>query len=324
VTKIYLYCSAEQFQPEDLVEHAVLAEKAGFDGVMISEHFHPWVDDHGTSGFTFSTLGAIAARTKKIHLMTAVIAPLFRIHPGVIAQAAATIDRLSGGRFELGLGSGENINEKPLGFLLPAYKERSARLIEAIEIINRLLQGESLNFRGQFYSTNSAKLYSPPLHRVPVYLAAGGPKTAYTAGQYCDGVIVSVKDIDATKDLVLKPARSAKTSGKLKLIANRWSIYADDDDQAWLALRGQRGLRTPSRETAHDPKVLQREADSLPRSEILSKYHLIKIPEDYLAVYGPLISDLHADIVGIQTTSVDQLSTISMIGKEVLPKLRKL
>jgi G6PDH family F420-dependent oxidoreductase len=324
VAKIYLYCSAEQFQPEALVEHAVLAEKAGFDGVMVSEHFHPWVDDHGTSGFTFSTLGAMAARTKKIHLMTAVTAPLFRFHPGIVAQAAATIDRLSGGRFELGLGSGENINEKPLGFELPAYKERSARLVEAIEIINRLLGGESLNFSGQYYSTSAAKLYSPPLHRVPVYLAAGGPTTASTAGKYCDGIIVSVKDINTTKDVILKSARHAKTKGQLTVVANRWSIFAGDDEQAWTALRGQRGLRTPSREIAHDPKVLQREADNLPRSEILGKYHRIKSPENYLAVYGPLISELQADIVGIQTTSVDQLSTISMIGKEVLPKLRKL
>jgi coenzyme F420-dependent glucose-6-phosphate dehydrogenase len=324
VAKIYLFCSTEQFQPEDLIEHAVAAEKAGFDGIMISEHFHPWVDDHGTSGFTFSTLGAIAVKTKKIHLMTAVTTPLYRFHPGIVAQAAATIDRLCHGRFELGIGSGENINEGPLGYRLPAYKERSARLIEAIEIINRLLGGESLDFNGQFYSTSSAKLYSPPLHKVPVYLAAGGPQTAATAGKYCDGVIVSVKDIKGAEQNVLTPAKAAKGNGKLTVVANRWSVYAQGDEEAWTALKAQRGLRAPSRETANSPLQLQREADSLPRGEILGKYHLLRSAEDYLAVYGPLISELRADIIGIQTTSLDQLSTISMLGKEVLPRLTRL
>src|SRR6476659_8856681 len=169
MTKIYWFCSDEQFQPEDLVRHAEAAEKAGFDGVMISEHFHPWVDDVGTAGFAFSTLGAIAARTENVKLMTAVTAPLFRFHPAVVAQAAATIDRLSGGRMELGIGTGENINEGPLGFTLPPYNERNARLRESVEIMRRLFEGETVDFEGNYYRTDGAKLYSPPIGYLPIF-----------------------------------------------------------------------------------------------------------------------------------------------------------
>ena len=174
MTKIYLFLSGEQFHPEVLVKHAIAAENAGFDGVMISEHFHPWVDDVGTSGFTLTTLGAIAYATTSIRLMTAVTVPLYRFHPAVIAQAAATIDRLSHGRFELGIGTGENINEAPLGFGLPPYKERSERLKESIHIMRNLLNSEKLDFNGKYYKTNAAKLYSEPLTYLPIFLAAGG------------------------------------------------------------------------------------------------------------------------------------------------------
>jgi coenzyme F420-dependent glucose-6-phosphate dehydrogenase len=324
MTKIYWFCSDEQFQPEELVKHAVAAEEAGFDGIMISEHFHPWVDDVGTSGFAFSVLGAIAEKTSKIHLMTAVTAPLFRFHPAVVAQAAATIDRLSKGRFELGIGSGENINEGPLGFELPPYKERSDRLKEAIEIMRRLLDGEQLDFDGQYYKTLSAKLYSPAIHKVPILMAAGGPQSARTAGKYCDGLIVSVKDVSEARENAVDPAKEASSDSNFLITATRWSVYAKNNDEAWEALKAQRGLRAPSRATANNPMQLQKEADELPKEEILNRYSRLSSPEDYISTYGPLISDLKADIVGIQTTSVDQLSTISMLGKEVLPELHKL
>src|SRR6266403_4295275 len=106
MAKIYWFLGHEQFQPEVLVRHAQIAEEAGFDGVMVSEHFHPWVEDNSASGFAFATLGAIAQATKRVELMTAVTTPLFRYHPAVVAQAAATIDRLSGGRLALGIGTG--------------------------------------------------------------------------------------------------------------------------------------------------------------------------------------------------------------------------
>ncbi len=324
MVELYWFCSDEQFQPEQIVEHAVLAEKVGFDGVMVSEHFHPWVDDVGTAGFAFTTLGAIAARTEKVKLLTAVTTPLFRFHPAVVAQAAATIDRLSNGRFELGVGTGENINEGPLGFELPPYKERSARMHEANEIIRRLLDRETLTYQGEYYQTNTAKLYSPPFGKVPIYMAAGGPKSAESAGRDVNGVITSVKRPNETIENVVKPAKSSAGDKPFTIVATRWSVFGQDDEGAWEALQSQRGLRAPSRATATDPRVLQREADELPRADILSRYSRVTDADDYIAVYSPLITELNADIVGIQTTSTDIPATIQMLGRDVLPKLREL
>jgi len=110
MTLFAYFCGHEQWHPEQLVQHARLAEQAGFDMAVVSEHFHPWVDDASASGFAFSTIGAMAVATERIRLATGVTTPLFRYHPAVVAQAAATLDRLSGGRFSLGVGTGEKVN----------------------------------------------------------------------------------------------------------------------------------------------------------------------------------------------------------------------
>ena len=186
MTDFYYFCGHEQWQPETLVRHAVLAERAGFDGILVSEHFHPWVDDHSAAGFAFSTIGAMAQATERVRITTGVTTPLFRYHPGVVAQAAATLDRLSGGRFDLGVGTGENINEGPLGLSFPGYAERAARMTEALQIMRRLLDGEKLTFEGTYYRTDRAKLYSPPIGRVPIWMAAGGPKSAALAAKHAE------------------------------------------------------------------------------------------------------------------------------------------
>jgi coenzyme F420-dependent glucose-6-phosphate dehydrogenase len=324
MSKFYWFLGHEQFQPEILVKHAKLAEEAGFDGVMVSEHFHPWVVDVGAAGFAFSTLGAIAEATSKIELMTAVTAPLYRYHPAVVAQAAATIDRLSGGRFALGIGNGEKINEAPLGLPFPAYQERAARLQEAIDIMRKLLDGEKLSYEGKYYQTHDAKLYSPSLHGLPIYVAAGGPQTAQLAGKLADGVMASVKSFEDTQKNVIDPAKQAAGTNDFTVIANRWSVYAQDDDEAWQALKAWRGLRAPSRNDVHDPEKLQAEADNLPRHDILANYIMLSSPQEYIEAYGKLATELHADIVGFQSTAVDQEALIGMIGNQVLPEVRKL
>src|SRR5262245_66657592 len=156
------FCGHEQFQPEVLLELATQAETAGFDALAVSDHFHPWVDDASAAGFAWSWLGALAVRTRRARLFTAVTCPRFHYHPLLVAQAAATVDRLSGGRFALGVGTGEGINERPLGFTFPGYKERAARMTEAIAIMRALLAGEKLDFNGAHYRTAKARLYSPP------------------------------------------------------------------------------------------------------------------------------------------------------------------
>lgn len=319
--------SHESYQPEVLVEHAALAEEVGFDVVLGSDHFHPWVDDNSASGFVWSWFGAVAARTCRVELATSVTCPLFHYHPGLIAQAAATLDRLSGGRFILGVGTGENINEGPLGFEFPGYKERIARMGEALEIIHRLLGGEKLDFDGEYYTTDKARLYSPPSHGVPVLMAAGGPKSAAFAGANSDGLITSVKVPAETVETVIEPfqkAVAARDGSGAKIMATRWVVLAQSEDDAWDALDTMRGLRAPGRLEAVDPMVLRQRADEMDRSEILDRYTIVGDADDLVAAYTPLVTEVGADYVSIQVASTDPEAAIRLIGAEVLPRLREL
>ena len=327
MTKFAYFCGHEQWQPETLVRHAVLAEEAGFDMVVVSEHFHPWVDDQSAAGFAFSTIGAMAQATSNLEFATGVTTPLWRFHPGVVAQAAATLDRLSGGRFNLGVGTGENINEGPLGYEFPAYKERSERMAEALEIMRRLLDGEKLTFDGVYYQTDRAKLYSPPLGPVPIWMAAGGPKSSALAATRAEGIITSVKDPKDTIEKVIQPAHAAAAAAGRpdpRILATRWSVYAESEEQAWEALFSWRGLRAPGRLEAVDPQTLRERADELPREDILGRYSVVASVDDIVATYTPLVSDIDADIVTLQMASTDQEGLIELLGAEVLPRLRGL
>ncbi len=327
MTRFAYFCGHEQWQPEELVEHAVLAEKAGFDFLVVSEHFHPWVDDTSASGYAFSTIGAMAQATERVEISTGVTTPLFRYHPAVVAQAAATLDRLSGGRFHLGVGTGENLNEGPLGYPFPKYAERAARMAEALEIVRRLLDGEKLDYEGEYYSTDRAKLYSPPVGRVPIWLAAGGPKSAALATRLAQGIITSVKVPAVTMERVIDPSRAQAAELGIDtppIMASRWSIRASNTEDAWTALSPWRGLRAPGRLEAVDPAVLRERADSMDREEIIAQYSLVDTAADYVEVYSPLVTEIGADVVTIQTTTLDQPGTIEMLGAEVLPELRRL
>jgi coenzyme F420-dependent glucose-6-phosphate dehydrogenase len=323
MTQFGWLCSHEAYQPEVLIGQAVAAEKAGFDIVTASDHFHPWVDDNSAAGFVWTWLGAAAARTEAVGLATSVTCPLFHYHPALIAQAAATVDRISGGRFVLGVGTGENINEGPLGYEFPAYGERIRRMREALEIIHRLLSGEKLDFEGTYYRCQKAKLYSPPLGEVPVWMAAGGEQSATFAGKHADGLIVSVKKPADAITSVIEPFQSAK-GGDGRIVATRWTVLAGSDDEAWEALGSMRGLRAPGRLEEVDPMVLRQRADEMNRSEILDKYTVVEDAAGLIEAYAPLVTEVGADVVGIQVASVTPDRAIAMLGAEVLPELRKL
>jgi coenzyme F420-dependent glucose-6-phosphate dehydrogenase len=319
-------CSHESYHPEDLVRQAVAAEAAGFDAVLGSDHFHPWVDDTSAAGFVWTWLGAVAVQTRNVLLGTAVTAPLFHYHPALVAQMAATTDRLSGGRLLLGVGTGEALNERPLGFPFPGYAERQARMQEALEIMHRLFAGEKLTFHGEYYTTETAKLYSPPVGRLPILMAAGGPKSAQFAGTYADGLITSVKDPADTVAKVIGPYRKAATeAGKEHLVlATRWTVLASDPVEAWEALSSMRGLRAPGRLEATDPAELRARADEMDRDEVLSSYTVVPDAAGLVEAYRPLVTDVGADLVSIQVMSADPFAAIELIGKEVLPRLREL
>lgn len=318
-------CSHESYQPELLVDQAVHAERSGFDVVLGSDHFHPWVDDESAAGFVWSWFGAVASRTERVELATSVTCPLFHYHPALIAQAAATVDRLCDGRFILGVGTGENINEGPLGFGFPGYKERIDRMREALEIMHRLFAGEKLDYDGMYYKTDKARLYSPPIRPVPIWMAAGGPKSSTFAGENADGLITSVKVPSETIEGVIEPFHAAGNAkgDKGTVMATRWTVFAADQDEAWTALGSMRGLRAPGRLEAVDPMVLRERADEMNREEILEKYTIVSTIDELVEAYSPLVTEIGAEYVAIQIASLDPHSTIDMVGREMLPELRR-
>jgi coenzyme F420-dependent glucose-6-phosphate dehydrogenase len=181
--------SSEEHGPLDLVKNAQRAEQAGFSFAMISDHFHPWTDRQGQSPFVWAVLGGIAATTKSIQVGTGVTCPTIRVHPAIIAQAAATAAAMMPGRFWLGLGTGENLNEHIVGERWPPPPVRLEMLEEAMEIIRHLWEGDWETFYGEFYTVEYARVYTRPEKPPPMIVAAGGPRTAELAGRMGDGII---------------------------------------------------------------------------------------------------------------------------------------
>ncbi len=181
--------SSEEHRPHDLVRHARRAEEVGFTFALISDHFHPWVSAQGHSPFVWSVIGAIAQATETLHLGTGVTCPTIRIHPAIIAQATATVAAMMPGRFFLGVGSGENLNEHVLGDRWPPFDIRAAMLEEAVEVMRQLWTGETVSFWGDFYTVEDAKLFTLPETVPPLMVAASGPQMAEIAGRIGDGLI---------------------------------------------------------------------------------------------------------------------------------------
>jgi G6PDH family F420-dependent oxidoreductase len=179
--------SSEEHSPRTLVRNARLAEEAGFDFVSISDHYHPWVGAQGHSGFVWSVLGGIAASTSSIRVGVGVTCPIIRIHPAIVAHAAATTSLLFEGRFFLGVGTGEALNEHVLGHRWPPPEVRLQMLEEAVEVMRELWSGETVDHRGSFYEVENAKLFDPPEGSIPVIVSAFGEKAAELAGRIGDG-----------------------------------------------------------------------------------------------------------------------------------------
>jgi G6PDH family F420-dependent oxidoreductase len=181
--------SCEEFDAPTLVAQAARAERAGFAFAGISDHFHPWTDRQGESPFVWGVIGAIAERTEQLELLTGVTCPSGHIHPAIIAQAAATATQLMPGRFALGVGTGESLNEHITGERWPATAERQERLAEAIEVIRGLWEGDLTSYRGQYFTVENARLYSLPDEPPPLHVAVAGPRSVELAADHGDGII---------------------------------------------------------------------------------------------------------------------------------------
>ncbi len=195
MTRYGYFLSCEEYGPVELVRQARLAEEAGFEALWISDHFHPWLDEQGQAGFVWSVIGAISQATS-LPVTTAVTCPLQRQHPAIVAQAAATSALLTGGRFTLGVGTGEALNEHILGGAWPAVQERLDMLAEAVAVIRELLGGHLVSHHGTHYTVETARLYSVPDMPPPIYLSGLGAKAIKLAARIADGFICVQPDPD--------------------------------------------------------------------------------------------------------------------------------
>jgi coenzyme F420-dependent glucose-6-phosphate dehydrogenase len=196
MTELGYSLSSEEHPGSALVDYARRAEETGFTFALISDHFHPWLDEQGQSPFVWSVLGGIARETERLRVGTAVTCPIMRIHPAIIAQAAASTAEMFGDRFFLGLGSGERLNEHVLAQRWPPVRERLDMLEEAIEVIARLWEGETTSYEGQYFEVEDARIYTLPRARTPICVAAAGRRAARIAGRDGDGLIAVVPSED--------------------------------------------------------------------------------------------------------------------------------
>jgi G6PDH family F420-dependent oxidoreductase len=191
--------SSEEQKPQALVGQARRAEEAGFKFALISDHFHPWTDRQGQAPFVWTVIGAIAGATRQLRLGTGVTCPLIRIHPAIIAQAAATSAAIMPGRFFLGVGTGENLNEHITGAQWPEVDVRLEMLEEAVQVIRLLWSGETVSHRGRHYTVENARIYTRPEQTPPIYVAGSGKKSASVAGKIGDGYIGTAPNAEAIK-----------------------------------------------------------------------------------------------------------------------------
>jgi coenzyme F420-dependent glucose-6-phosphate dehydrogenase len=307
----------------------VQAEALGFDSVFVSDHLQPWRHDGGHAPAALPWLGALAASTERIMLGTSVLTPTFRYHPAVVAQAFATLGCLAPGRVVLGVGSGESLNEVPLGVAWPDGKERFARLKEAVTLIKRLWTEDRVTFEGQFYRTELATIYDRPEQPVPLYIGASGPSATRMAGRLADGFITtSGKGHGLYTDTLLPAVREgAEKAGRdvddLDLMIEVKVSFDHDHERAladthyWGAL----ALSPDEKTGVEDPIEMQRLADELPIERTASRWIVSSDPDEHAAKVAEYL-DMGFKHLVFHAPGPDQDRFLRLYGDEILPRLR--
>ncbi len=324
--------SAEQFGPRELLEYAVRAEEVGLDSVMVSDHFLPWRHEGGHAPFSLSWMAAVGERTKRVLLGTSVLTPTFRYNPAVVAQAFATMGLLYPGRVMLGVGTGEALNEIAVsGMTWPDFKERLARLREAVTLIRKLWAGETVSFDGEFYHTVEAKIYDRPGVPVPIYVAAGGPVAARYAGRTADGLIcTSGKGMDLYTDSLLPAMRDgAQQAGRdagaidrmleVKLSYDREPAQALENTRFWAPL----SLTPEQKHSVGSAVEMERLCHEMPIKQVASRWIVASEPEEAVAQIRPYVDAGFGHLV-VHGPGHDQERFLNQFAEDVVPLLRKL
>ncbi|OXM72750.1 MULTISPECIES: glucose-6-phosphate dehydrogenase (coenzyme-F420) [Amycolatopsis] len=330
--KVGYKASAEQFGPRDLVEYAVRAEELGLDSVMVSDHFLPWRHEGGHAPFALSWMSAVAERTSRVQIGTSVLTPTFRYNPAVIAQAFATMSLLSGGRVVLGVGTGEALNEIAVsGREWPEFKERFARLREAIKLMRELWTSDNVAFEGEYYTLVDAKIYDRPEQPVPVYVAAGGPVVAKYAGRAGDGFIcTSGKGMELYTDKLMPAvaegaaAAERDVAGIDKMIEIKMSYDRDpekalENTRFWAPL----SLTPEQKHSVSSAEEMERLADELPIEQVAKRWIVASDPDEAVAQIKPYL-DAGLNHLVFHGPGHDQERFLSQFAEDVLPRLRAL
>jgi coenzyme F420-dependent glucose-6-phosphate dehydrogenase len=324
--------SAEQFPPRRLLDLAVAAEAAGFDSVWTSDHFQPWRHTDGHAPNALVWLGAAAVATSRVTLGTSVLTPSFRYNPAIVAQAFSTLGCLAPGRVILGVGTGESMNEVPVGVDWPEQSERFARLREAVQLIQALTApgAEVVDFEGQFYRTHEATVYDKPAEALPVYVAASGPAAARLAGRLGDGFIcTSGKGAELYTDTLLPAlAEGADKAGRDasaidRMIEMKVSFDPDlaramEDTKVWAAL----ALTGEQKANIHDPREMEvaaREAEPYAHRRWL----VSDDPDEHLEQLAPYVAEYGFTHLVFHFPGPDQEAAIARYGEQILPRLRE-
>jgi len=324
-TRYWTQLATEQFSPADIVAQAVETERAGFDGLNLSDHFQPWWEP-GESGHAWVMLGAAGQATERVPIGTGVTAPVHRHHPAVTAQAFMTLEALFPGRAFLGIGSGESLNETPCGMDWPAVGEQVSRMEEALEIIGRLFDGERLDHDGRYFRTKRAVLHTRAERRPPIYVSAFGPRAAGVAARLGNGVW-TLGDPEMAPQVIDAYRSACDDAGKPpgEIILQAGFSWAEDDDTALEAARVRKAAQIPEYFTDDwsDPQAMYRNAEEQLSDDEFKSSFIISSDPDHHVERVREVEQLGATIVCLQNTSgADPLGALRLYGERVLPALR--
>ena len=329
--------SAEQFGPRELVEIAVAAEAHGMESVAVSDHFQPWRHEGGHAPFSLAWMAAVGERTSTIRIGTSVMTPTFRYNPAVLAQAFATMGVLYPERIFLGVGSGEALNEIATGFRgsgeqdWPEFKERFARLREAVDLMRELWTGDRVNFAGEYYSTHDASIYDVPEGGIPVYIAAGGPMVARYAGRAGDGFIcTSGKGMDLYTEQLIPAVKegAAKAERSFDDVDRMIEIKLSYDTDYDTALNNTRfwaplALSKEQKHDITDPIEMEKAADALPIEQIASRWIVGNDPDAVVSEIAQYV-DAGLNHLVFHAPGHDQRRFLELFERDLAPRLRAL
>ncbi len=321
-------CEMERYSPSFLVESAIEAENHGFEFLGVADHFHPWFHRDGAAAQAWVYMASAAALTKRIRLGTSITTPTYRYHPAIVAQTFATLGSMYPGRIQLGVGTGEAMNEVPLGFDWPPYAERFERLEEAVRIIRLLWTKDFVTYSGKYYKLRDANLYTKPKIAVPIYVAGSGKSATSLAGRVGDGFICG-RDaglLTQLQEAATKAGREVRTIRKrtgislsydedyesaLRSIA-RWAIQGTDDP----------GLSKFMGRNLYDPREMDRIAQAVDLRKYASRW-LICTDLDDVVKEVEKVSGSGFDEIEIYSVSPDERSFLTKFGTKYLPYLRE-